>query len=55
MDLPTNDTGYDSESSMHYCKPFDDLEETTPEKPQLQTFGKKSSPMYATPPNTINT
>ncbi|CAL1531555.1 unnamed protein product [Lymnaea stagnalis] len=50
-----DDTGYDSDASMNYCKPFDDLgEATTQEKPPFQTFGKQSSPIYATTPTIIS-
>ncbi|KAK3781911.1 hypothetical protein RRG08_020599 [Elysia crispata] len=46
-----DDTGYDSDASMHYSRPLDDLGGTTQEKPHLQTFGKHLPPLYATTPS----
>ncbi|XP_059141669.1 uncharacterized protein LOC131929458 isoform X2 [Physella acuta] len=45
--------GYDSDASMNYCKPFDDIGEIAQEKPPFQTFGKQSSPIYATTPTIL--
>ncbi|BFZ25576.1 hypothetical protein BsWGS_28614 [Bradybaena similaris] len=48
-----DDTGYDSDASMHYSKPFDDLGEITQDKP-MQTFGKQLVSLYAASQATNN-